>query len=586
MRSQPGTSSLRALVYMDEIFGYFPPVANPPSKTPLLTLLKQARAFGVGVVLATQNPVDLDYKGLANTGTWFLGRLQTERDKERVLEGLEGVAAGAATPFDREAMGRTLAGLGNRVFLMYNVHDDAPVVFQTRWTMSYLPGPLTRTQIKTLMAPRKAAAAGGARLRRSAGRARRRCTAAATALGAGCGRADPSPRPPVPSPAEASGLPASRVLSCPRVSTSTSSRSGAQSRRGARCSTVPPSWVWVRSGSSTRSSRSTLRRRCARSPRWTRRPTVEWDAATVLSLSVADLEQTATEPAAFAALPAPAARPASYADWQRDFAGWLYRTQTVELLKSPALGLVSAPGETEGEFRVRMGQAGRERRDEEVEQLRQKYAAKLAAADERIRRAQQAVDREAEQAKGAELQTAISFGATLLGAFMGRKKLSATTLGRATTAARGVGRAADQHGDVDRAKENVAALQQARADLDAAFAADVQALEARLDPLTEVLEPVVLRPKKADVAVQLVALAWVPYWVDAGGSVVGGCLRHRVARPSAAGPRAPDGDCRPSGLLGWSRDRNDRNPPRHSRTRRHPAPGVRLSASSGRCSSR
>ena len=90
MRAQPGTTSLRAIVYMDEIFGYFPPVANPPSKAPLLTLLKQARAFGVGVVLATQNPVDLDYKGLANTGTWFLGRLQTERDKARVLDGLEG----------------------------------------------------------------------------------------------------------------------------------------------------------------------------------------------------------------------------------------------------------------------------------------------------------------------------------------------------------------------------------------------------------------------------------------------------------------------------------------------------------------
>src|SRR6187401_501192 len=88
MRTQSGTSSLRAILYMDEIFGYFPPVANPPSKQPLLTLLKQGRAFGLGVVLATQNPVDLDYKGLANCGSWFIGRLQTERDKLRVIEGL------------------------------------------------------------------------------------------------------------------------------------------------------------------------------------------------------------------------------------------------------------------------------------------------------------------------------------------------------------------------------------------------------------------------------------------------------------------------------------------------------------------
>src|SRR6185503_17718041 len=140
---------------MDEIFGYFPPVANPPSKLPLLTLLKQGRAFGLGVVLVNQNPVDLDYKGLSNTGTWFIGRLQTERDKARVLEGLEGVAAGTGTKFDRQAMEETLAGLEARVFLLNNVHEDQPEVFESRWAMSYLRGPLTRSQIKTLMDPIK-----------------------------------------------------------------------------------------------------------------------------------------------------------------------------------------------------------------------------------------------------------------------------------------------------------------------------------------------------------------------------------------------------------------------------------------------
>ena len=138
---------------MDEVFGYFPPTANPPAKRPMLTLLKQARAFGLGCVLATQNPVDLDYKGLSNAGTWFLGRLQTERDKARVLDGLEGASAEAGAKFDRQEMEATLAALGNRVFLMNNVHDDEPVVFQTRWALSYLRGPLTRDQIQTLMRP-------------------------------------------------------------------------------------------------------------------------------------------------------------------------------------------------------------------------------------------------------------------------------------------------------------------------------------------------------------------------------------------------------------------------------------------------
>src|SRR5262245_26271167 len=152
-RTQPGSSSLRAIVYMDEVFGYFPPTGNPPAKRPMLTLLKQARAFGVGCMLATQNPVDLDYKGLSNAGTWFLGRLQTARDKARVIEGLEGASAQAGASFDRQQMEATLAALGNRVFLMNNVHDDAPVVFESRWAMSYLCGPLTKNQIKTLMDP-------------------------------------------------------------------------------------------------------------------------------------------------------------------------------------------------------------------------------------------------------------------------------------------------------------------------------------------------------------------------------------------------------------------------------------------------
>ncbi|MFP5378689.1 MAG: ATP-binding protein, partial [Vicinamibacteria bacterium] len=164
MRAQRGTSSLRALVYMDELFGYLPPTANPPSKTPLLTLLKQARAYGVGLVLATQNPVDLDYKALSNAGTWFLGRLQTERDKARVLDGLEGVASSAGSGFDRGSLDRLLSGLDKRVFLLHNVHAKAPEIFQTRWALSYLRGPLSRDEIRRLTdaAPATPAAAPAA----------------------------------------------------------------------------------------------------------------------------------------------------------------------------------------------------------------------------------------------------------------------------------------------------------------------------------------------------------------------------------------------------------------------------------------
>ena len=154
MRRQSGTTSLRSLLYFDEIFGYFPPTAQPPSKKPLLTILKQARAFGVGAVLVTQNPVDIDYKGLSNAGTWFIGKLQTERDKLRVLQGLEGAIAEAGTSANTD-FNKLISSLGSRVFLLHNVHEDQPVVMHTRWVMSYLRGPLTRPQVKELMLEKK-----------------------------------------------------------------------------------------------------------------------------------------------------------------------------------------------------------------------------------------------------------------------------------------------------------------------------------------------------------------------------------------------------------------------------------------------
>jgi len=151
VRRQAGTRSLRAILYFDEVYGYLPPVAQPPSKRPLMALLKQSRAVGLGCVLATQNPADIDYKALANTGTWFIGRLQTERDRARVIDGLKGAISESGGDSGRVDYDQVISQLGSRVFLMHNVHEDAPVVFQTRWVMSYLHGPLTRPQIRDLM---------------------------------------------------------------------------------------------------------------------------------------------------------------------------------------------------------------------------------------------------------------------------------------------------------------------------------------------------------------------------------------------------------------------------------------------------
>ena len=490
MRTQSGTTSLRALLYMDEVFGFFPPTKNPPSKTPMLTMLKQARAFGLGVVLATQNPVDLDYKGLGNTGTWFIGRLQTERDMARVLDGLEGAAANTQGRFNRKQMEQTLSGLGNRVFLMNNVHDDGPEIFETRWVLSYLRGPLTRKQIKTLMDPVKDG-----------------------------GLSEPS-------------------QTTPAVASSQKAR-GATPATDNHPPVLPPEiaqyFVPIR-GSQPKGSSLIYEPRLLASanvhfldgrrkidesqdltvlvPLTNNATPVEWDEVTNTDLLPDDLESSQEEGGSFAKLPAPANQAKNYKKWRKDFVTWVYRNHTLDIWKSPALKITSDSGESERDFRLRIQQLTREKRDEKTETLRKKYAKKMARLEDRIRRAEQAVEREEEQAKQQKFQTVISIGATVLSAFLGRKAVSRTSMGKAATAIRGMSRSRKESQDIERAGENVEALKQQLADLEAEFTEEAEALASQLQAQSESLETIAIRPKKSNITVELLGLGWVPHWQD------------------------------------------------------------------------
>ncbi|HJR05267.1 MAG TPA: ATP-binding protein, partial [Methylomirabilota bacterium] len=246
---------------------------------------------------------------------------------------------------------------------------------------------------------------------------------------------------------------------------------------------------------------------------------VDWTRAEEAGFTTSDLTPAAEGEAGFADLPAPASKKKSYDGWTKDFASWLLQSQKTELLRSPSLKVVSKPGESERDFRVRLQESTRQDRDKASDALRQKYAPKQAALQERRRRAEQAVARESEQAKQQGLQTAISVGATILGAFLGRKSVNVSTIGRATTAARGAGRVLKETQDVGRAKETVAAVDEAIAALDAQFKAEADALGARTDPLTEPLENISLKPTRQNITVRLVALAWAPGWRDAAGAI-------------------------------------------------------------------
>lgn len=484
MRSQSGTNSLRLLVYMDEIAGYFPPVANPPSKPPLLTLLKQGRAFGVGVLLATQNPVDLDYKGLANIGTWFIGRLQTERDKARVLEGLEGAAAGRGERFDRAAAEEIIAGLGNRIFLLHNVHQPGLTVFESRWAMSYLRGPLSRAQIRSLTEQGRGAAQAASP---GSGPSAKPAVAQESAPPVGKRPLLPPEVPQCFAPVRPGTASTCRIVFQPRL------LGAAQVR-----------FTDARLGVDT--SREVV----VTTEIVDRAVPVDWAESEYISLQLSDL--THEPPAAdYAPCPAAAAQPKNYLAWARTFRLWLTDDFTLSLWRSPALGQTSKPDEDERQFRIRLREIAREQRDAMVEKLRQAYAPKLAALEERLRRAQAAREREASQATRARLDTVVSFGTALLGAFLGRRSLSAGTVGRAATTMRRAGRALDQAGDVARAQENVEVLAGQMRELESRFEAELSAVQAQADPATTPLERVELRPVRGQVQVRLVTLVWLPY---------------------------------------------------------------------------
>ena len=475
-RRQSGSASLRALLYMDEVFGYLPPVANPPSKTPLLTLLKQARASGVGVMLATQNPVDLDYKALSNTGTWFLGKLQTERDKARVLDGLDGVSSALT----REQFDRTLSGLRSRVFLMHNVHEREPVLFETRWTLSYLRGPLTREELRaaigvSVSAERRTSVAPDT-------------NAAPTVQGSPHAAAPAAARPVLAAGIDEYFLPGAPGAAMYEPAVYGSARvQYTDAKLGVDTSAVVHATAPITGGPVP----------------------VDWDHAEEGAPPPDGLLTEAPEPAAaalFGELPAAARNARSYTQWASEFEQWIVRTRPLRLFAAPAYKLSSRPGESQAEFTARVHQAAREQRDAAVEKLRTRYAPRVTRATDKLRRAQETLAREEQQVSQQKMQTAVSFGATLLGALMGRKAVSVSTLGRATTAARGVSRSMKEAQDVAQARERQEEAEVELKEIEEELQREIEALQQSAPNAT--IETTEVKARKATIDVQLVALAW------------------------------------------------------------------------------
>lgn len=486
MRRQRGTSSLRALFYMDEIFGYFPPSANPPSKQPMLTLLKQARAFGLGCVLATQNPVDLDYRGLANCGTWFIGRLQTERDKARVVEGLTSAQGGEA--LDRAELGRLLAALRPRVFLLRNAHEDAPRLMQTRWVLSYLRGPLTGPEIARLMAPRKAATDSAAAAVTSAVSA----GAASAAIEAAAAR-----------PLLGSGI-REYFLSAQRGS-------GAITYRPMIAASAKLHFVDARLGLDDWQTAHWY------APLADAGDTVDWSEKNDATALRPGYGAQPVDGASFASVPAAATRAASYTAWSKALATHLYQTARAELRWCAELKLASQPGESEGDFRVRLATRLREERDAKLEKLRASYAPKLATLQDRLQRAQARSEQQRAQLSNQKLQSVLSIGTSIFNALLGNKTLSASNVSRASTAVRSVSRIGKERQDVVHAEENIATIEQRISELQSRCEEELKTIAAALQPESIALQSIDVAPRKADIAVGELALLWLPWRTGSDG---------------------------------------------------------------------
>jgi hypothetical protein len=476
MRRQEGSSGLRCLLYMDEIFGFFPPVVNPPSKRPMLLLLKQARAYGLGVVLSTQNPVDLDYKGLANIGTWFVGRLQTRQDQDRVLAGL----SATATRFDPQEARRMIAGLPKRTFLLYSVHRQQPELFTTRWVLSYLKGPLSLAEIGELEQRGE---------QRPVAEPQYDTLPLPAAEGAPLSTVQPLLADSIAQYFIPPPLPTESIAYHPVLFGIASVRMF-NSRRGI----------------------DQVEQLCLRLPLPQDYLGVDWRKADESTVILDDLLNTPPSGSSFAELPAALKVRTDLKAEQKSLGEYLYRTRTLSLLRVKALGLESVPGESENVFRQRMVDLLTRQKDQVTAKIEEEYLIKQCRLETRLQKAYARIGKEEGEVKEKGVDAAISFGVAILGALLGRKPFSVSTATRSARGVRSVGRLLKEKEDVQRAREEVAQIEQEIARLGEALRQKIREQVNQLDPDRFAVERFTLAPRRTDIFNIKVGLLWEPQY--------------------------------------------------------------------------
>ncbi len=505
MRTQSGTTNLRALVYFDEIVGYLPPIASPPSKPIILRMLKQARAFGVGLVLATQNPIDLDYKALSNTGTWIIGKLQTDQDKQRLLDGLDSVAGG----LDRAYFDKTISALGKRVFVLHNVHAKAPVVFTTRWAMNYLPGPITRNKLDGLnrMVGAEAVLASAA----AAGTASASAGVSAAEVKGGARADQPglSVEPRLSSKVGVHYLPLNRNLS--------EALREASTQLGGTASNPLYHYQPVLLGQATvyfanrTYNLDTQTKICVQIPKLEGRGLVRWEDYLSEPVDSSALDSAPLPNASFGELVYPLDDEQNFSVLSKDFVEWVYRSQTLKLFSNDTLKLVSQPGESREAFEARCSSASSGSSSDGVEKIRDKYAKLKKTIEDKKLREELELDKDQTVLKQRRGDEAIKGLENVAKLFTGRKSnLSSSMSKRRMTAT--------AKANVAESEEIIRKYEAELADLDAKMEKEIKDFQAKGTQSAGIIREVTVAPLKKDIVVELFGLAWKPSYAFKKGN--------------------------------------------------------------------
>lgn len=473
IRRQPGTSDLRALIYMDEVFGFAPPTAEPPSKKPILTILKQARAHGVGMVLSTQNPVDLDYKAMSNAGTWMVGRLQTERDKARILEGLES----SSGTVDVDHFDNLIGGLGKRQFVLHSTKEQQPTVFGTRWAMSYLRGPLTRENVIALTedAPERKVAETSA----------------------------PTPEPlesdeTTLTPDVAASVPTYYLDPAASWAAKVGAVPGGTRFEAAIAARVNLLYDDVHAGVNHREVWEGVLHPLDNH--------VDVGSAQPVDYDDRDFRSDPPDGATYTLPDAPIDTAAYFRKIGTDLKTWLDTNKTVEVYKNPALKLYSRVGESREDFERRCADAAEDAADEAIAKLKDRYELRIDRIQDQLITAQQRVRELEVDAQSRKQQELVAGAGELLSVFLGGKRRSRSLSGVASRRSQTV-RTKER---LRTAQERYSAKAEALDDLEADLADDVTEITDKWNDAATTIEPLEIGLEKTDISIDEVALVWVP----------------------------------------------------------------------------